>query len=198
MTQSDTVDAVTDVEAVARARERFGRVAAGFSARVRDVPPDAWDLPAPCEGWVARDVVGHLVGWVPSVLGRSGLPFEVSASVADDPAAAWFELVDRIDAALADPVAATTGFDAGPPGTMTVADAVDRLVVGDVLVHTWDLARAAGLDERLDEEVAADMLAGMEPIDAMLRASGHFGPRVEVPGEADVQTRLLAFTGRRP
>ena len=39
---------------------------------------------------------------------------------------------------------------------------------------------------------------GLEPIDELLRASGHFGPRVAAPDDADVQTRLLAFTGRQP
>jgi hypothetical protein len=38
----------------------------------------------------------------------------------------------------------------------------------------------------------------MEPLDEMLRASGHYGPRVEVPADADEQTRLIAFTGRHP
>ena len=27
---------------------------------------------------------------------------------------------------------------------------------------------------------------------------GHYGPRVEVPDDADVQTKLLAFVGRTP
>jgi hypothetical protein len=31
-----------------------------------------------------------------------------------------------------------------------------------------------------------------------IRQSGHFGPRVEVPDDADERTRLIAFTGRRP
>lgn len=33
-------------------------------------------------------------------------------------------------------------------------------------------------------------------MDAALRASGHFGPRVHVAEDADEQTRLLAFIGR--
>lgn len=32
----------------------------------------------------------------------------------------------------------------------------------------------------------------------VLRKSGQYGPRVEVPESADVQTRLLAFIGRQP
>jgi uncharacterized protein (TIGR03086 family) len=68
----------------------------------------------------------------------------------------------------------------------------------DILVHTWDLARATGLDETLDPDEVHGLLAGMEPMDAVLRQSGHFGPRVDVPADADEQTRLIAFTGRHP
>jgi hypothetical protein len=32
----------------------------------------------------------------------------------------------------------------------------------------------------------------------MLRASGQYGPRTPVPDDADDQTKLLAFIGRRP
>jgi hypothetical protein len=38
----------------------------------------------------------------------------------------------------------------------------------------------------------------MELLDEVLRASGQSGPRVEVPGDADVQTRMLGFIGRDP
>jgi len=38
----------------------------------------------------------------------------------------------------------------------------------------------------------------MLPFDDALRQSGHYGPRVEVAEDADVQTRLLAFIGRTP
>jgi uncharacterized protein (TIGR03086 family) len=69
---------------------------------------------------------------------------------------------------------------------------------GDVLVHTWDLARATGLDERLDPDEVHRMYEGMEPMDEVLRQSGQFGPRVRVPDDADEQTKLIAFTGRRP
>ncbi len=33
---------------------------------------------------------------------------------------------------------------------------------------------------------------------ASVIASGHYGPKVEVPADADEQTRLIAFTGRQP
>jgi len=33
--------------------------------------------------------------------------------------------------------------------------------------------------------------------DEAMRSSGHYGPRVAVADDADEQTRLLAFMGRR-
>ena len=53
---------------------RYRRVAATFTERVRAVPQDAWEWPAPCEGWVARDVVRHLVEWVPAFVREAGGP----------------------------------------------------------------------------------------------------------------------------
>jgi len=35
-------------------------------------------------------------------------------------------------------------------------------------------------------------------MEAELRSSGHYGPAVSVPADADIQTRLLAFIGRAP
>jgi uncharacterized protein (TIGR03086 family) len=178
--------------------DRFTRVAGGFSERVAAVPPDAWDNPAPCEGWVARDVVRHLVEWMPALffdgpgLDRPHLP-----SVDDDPVGAWEGLRSALQAALDDPAVAGVEFDT-PPGRVTVAQAIDQFGTNDILVHTWDLARATGLDETLDATEVSRMLAGVEPYDEAMRQSGHYGPRVEVPDGADEQTRLIAFTGRRP
>jgi uncharacterized protein (TIGR03086 family) len=68
----------------------------------------------------------------------------------------------------------------------------------DLLVHAWDLARATGQDETIDADEASAFLAGLEPWDAALRGSGHYGPRIPVPDDADDRAKLLAFTGRRP
>jgi uncharacterized protein (TIGR03086 family) len=192
-------DRLDDLLAVADTpAERFRRVAGRFADRVAEVPADAWSNPAPCDGWTARDVVRHLLEWVPGVIGRAGVVFPAAPSVDDDPVGAWDGFAAALQGALDDPATAARTFDAGPPGELTVEQAIDMLVVGDVLVHTWDLARAVGLDERLDDGLVAGMLAGLEPIDDLLRSSGHYGPKVDVPDDADTQTKLIAFTGRDP
>ena len=179
--------------------ERYRRVAGRFTARANEVPEAAWEDPAPCDGWVARDVVRHLVEWIPAFLvAAGGPPLPVGPSVDDDPAGAWAALDAGIQSLLDDPVASATEISHPRAGTHRLDDAIAAFFLGDVVVHTWDLARAAGLDETLDADVVHDMLVGMEPLDEMLRASGQYGPRVEVPADADEQTRLIAFTGRRP
>lgn len=179
--------------------EEYAHIADRFTARVDGVPDGRWDDPAPCEGWVARDVVRHLVEWFPPFLATgAGIELAPVPSVDDDPAGAWHALDDQIRALLAEPDVAARTFDHPQAGSHPLPQAIAMFFTADVFVHTWDLARATGQDESLDEEVAAGMLAGMEPIDEMLRGSGHYGPRVEVPADADVVTRLIAFTGRHP
>ena len=178
--------------------ERFRRVAGRFTDRAAEVSPEAWNNPAPCAGWTARDIVGHMVGWVPSVIGKAGIDFPAGPPIDTDPYGAWTTLADTLQAALDDPTVAQRTFDAGPPGRMTVENAIGMIVFGDVLIHTWDLATAAGLDDRLDPLIVSEMLVGMQPLDDMLRQSGHYGPKVDVADDADDQTKLIAFTGRQP
>ncbi len=83
-------------------------------------------------------------------------------------------------------------------GTHPLDEAIAMFVMGDVLMHTWDLARAAGLDDTLDADEVAGMYEGMLPLDDMLRQSGQYGPRVDVPDDAPVQDKLMAFVGRQP
>ena len=173
----------------------YATVADGFGRVVDAVPADAWDRPAPCEGWVARDVVRHLVEWVPGFFGERWGVVVDGPSLAEDPAGAWHALDAALRAALdadGQTVADT------PFGPQSLEQTLGMIVTGDVLVHTWDLARATGGDERLDPDEVHRLFQDMESMDEAMRGSGHFGPRVEVPADADEQTRLLAFTGRRP
>lgn len=176
------------------------RVAAAFTRRVEGVGPDGWDAPAPCDGWVARDVVRHLVEWFPGFLSSgAGVDLPAGPSVDDDPVAAWSHQNQAVQALLDDPTTADKVLANPHIGDVPLPEAIERFYIADVFLHTWDLARATGQDEDLgDPERCAEMLAGMEPMDDVLRQSGQFGPKVDVPADADVQSRLLAFVGRDP
>ena len=83
-------------------------------------------------------------------------------------------------------------------GEVPLAEAIDRFYTADVFMHTWDLARATGQDDRLDPEFCAQLLAGMEPLAELLQSSGQYGAPVKVAADADAQTRLIGFIGRDP
>ncbi len=172
-------------------------IAGGFTARVEGTTD--WDAPAPVAGWTARDVVRHLVEWFPAFLeGGAGIMLPAGPSVDDDPVAAWRVHADGVQAVLDDPASADLVLANPHIGEVPVPQAVSRFYTADVFMHTWDLARASGQSEDLDPGFAAAMLAGMEPIEEMLRASGQYGPRVEVPDDAGVVPRLMGFIGRDP
>lgn len=174
-------------------------VAAEFTRRVRGVPSDGWDAPAPVEGWVARDVVGHLLEWLPGFLeSGAGLRLTSPASVDEDPAGAWTARCDEVQTLLEDRVTAGITFHTRHTEDLPLDRAIDRFYTPDVFLHTWDLARATGQDEQLDPGRCAHLLTEMEPLDDVMRSSGQFGPKVAVPEDADVQTRLLGFIGRDP
>jgi uncharacterized protein (TIGR03086 family) len=177
--------------------ERYARITDQFTDRVRGVAPEDWDNPSPCEGWTARDVVGHLTEWIPGFFAGQGVEFPAVPSVADDPLGAWLVVQGRIAAVLADPELAATPIST-PFSTQSLADTVDMIVTGDVFTHTWDLARATGQDEALDPDQLQRMVVAMGSMpEEALRADGMFGPALEAPADADDQTRFLAYVGRR-
>jgi len=177
--------------------ERYERITSQFTDRVRAVPADAWNNPSPCEGWTARDVVGHLTAWIPAFFGSQGVEFPTMPSVQDDPVGAWETVQSTIANALAQPTMAARQIET-PFSTQSLAETVDMIVTGDVFTHTWDLARATGQSEILDPDHLQRMIAAMGAMpENVLRAAGLFGPRIDVPVEADDQTRFLAYAGRR-
>src|SRR5438552_2757271 len=178
--------------------ERYRRVAGRFTRRAHEVPAGGWERPAPCDGWVARDVVRHMVDWMPSFLASAGGPQLPSGpSVDDDPVGAWTTMSDGIQALLDDPAAAASEIDHPRAGTHTLGDAIGMFFLGDVVVHTWDLARATGLAENPDTAAASGTRRGMDPSADVPRANGQYGPKVDLPADAAEQTPLIAFTGRR-
>ena len=170
-------------------------VAATFSERVAGVRD--WDVPTPVEGWTARDVVDHLVTWLPGFLAGGGVALPEVPPVADDPVAAWWAHTDAVQSLLESPRAAQ---DFAHPfaGTQPLGDALETFYIADVFMHTWDLARATGQDDTLDPHRCEQMLAAMLPVEDLMRTSGQFGPPVPVPPDAPAQDRLIGFIGRDP
>jgi uncharacterized protein (TIGR03086 family) len=180
-----------------RPAERHRQVSRGFTDRVRGAR--SWDAPAPVAGWTARDVVRHLTEWLPPFLAAgSGIRLPAGPSVDDDPATAWQTHCDAVQSLLDDPATAGRLLSNPHIGELPLDRAIDQFYTSDVFMHTWDLARATGQDDRLDQDFCAQLLAGMEPMEEIIRSSGQYGPRVPVKEDADPQTRMLGFIGRDP
>jgi len=176
--------------------ERFRDLAAKFTRRVDAVPDDRWSSSSPCEGWTTRDVVGHMVGNCSTFLGLIGRQVPPGPAVEDDPRGAWTNGRDAIQAALDDPAVAAAEYE-GFMGKSTFEQGVSQFVFMDLIVHSWDVARAAGGDEQLDPADVHSAFEMAKPLDEMMRTPGVCGPKVDVPPGADEQTQFLAFMGRK-
>lgn len=176
---------------------RHRLVADDFARRVHGTGD--WSAAAPVSGWAARDVVVHLVEWLPGfVAAGCDVRLPTGPPPAEHPVAAWGAHQQAVQDVLDDPASAGIEFTNQHVGSMPLGQAIDRFYTSDVFLHTWDLARATGQDETLDPEMCAAMLAGMEPLEDVIRSSGQYGPAVPVPEDADPQTRLIGFIGRDP
>ncbi|MGW8528155.1 TIGR03086 family metal-binding protein [Nocardiopsis sp. NPDC055824] len=176
--------------------ERYARLSDAFASTVAAVPDDRWTAPSPCEGWTARDVVRHVVDTQGMFLRLVGRDLGDIPSVDADPAAAWDAARAVVRADLDDPELADAGYD-GYFGPTTFARSVDQFLSFDLVVHRWDLARAAGLDDRLDPEDVRWAHGNTAAFGDSMRGNGVCGPELTPPEGADAQTRFLAFVGRR-
>lgn len=174
-------------------------IAGAFTERVRGVADGGWDAPSPVADWRARDVVRHLVEWFPAFLADgSDVELAPGPSVDDDPVAAWTHHADAVQAVLDDPASERMVFAHPRLPEQPLPAAVSRFYTADVFMHTWDLARATGQDDRLDPDRCRELYEGMAAMEDVLRSSGQYGAAVPVPDDADWQTRMIGFIGRDP
>ena len=159
-----------------------------------------WDRRSPCAGWQARDVLEHVIGFHDVLLLRplGRKPQRPRA----DPQQRWQLTYRQLEQALGDRelferVVSVPAVQKNPATQLDAGKLLPRLTQ-DVLVHTWDLARAVGADDTLDPAWCAVFLAQLPTDPDALKASGMFAAPVAVPEDADTQSRLLGRLGRDP
>jgi uncharacterized protein (TIGR03086 family) len=150
---------------------------------------------------VAGHVIGGL-GWAAALIGgATDLPSPADVDEAgprvlagDDPLAAWLAAREGLEAVCGP--AALGRRVRWPFGVQTVDQGLEWFSL-EVLVHTWDLAQAVGVDIHLDPELVRDHLVRLHPIGELLRGPGMYGPEIAAPDGADDQEQFLAFLGRK-
>ncbi|WP_033424647.1 TIGR03086 family metal-binding protein [Actinomadura flavalba] len=172
---------------------------------VRDVPAGVLDAPTPAAEWDVRATLNHVVFWTArgeSAARKEQPPAEPGEDhdFTADPgyAAAFAEQAHRTAAAWQEPAAregstSLTGSAPGLPATV-----IGGMILGEWVLHGWDLAVAAGLPHGLDDAVVRAAYDSTAAIADMGRQYGAFGPEVAVPADAPPLDRLLGLSGRDP
>jgi uncharacterized protein (TIGR03086 family) len=172
-----------------------------FGAKVTAITPHRWLHATPCTDWSVREVVNHVTSehlWVPHLL-RGETIAEVGDRydgdvLGDDPVSAWerASALSRVAWEYASPDAVVhLSFGDNPALEYGVQ------MLTDLVIHGWDVSRGAGLDESIEPEAAAVVLAYLEANAKAWHAAGIFAAPVEVDSD-DPGARLLGLSGRQP
>ncbi len=181
------------------------RAAPPTLAVVRQLRADQLDALTPCAEWSLRTLISHLVSWAPALetAAHKGPPTapegdEEGLAVADADLTGELERhLGRLLDAWGRPDAWEGVTALGDP-TLLPAPMIGGMVLGEFVVHGWDLARATGHEVAWDDAVLEFALEWLDQTAEQGRAMGVYGAAVPVPENAPVLDRLLGLTGRDP
>ncbi len=175
--------------------DRYRRLAEVFDSTVKAVSSNDWANLSPCVGWSARDVLSHVIDSEADIVTKVGLSLKRSIDVTDDPVAAWREARDGIQAILDDPAEAALEYESLGSST-TIADTIERFLCFDLIIHRWDIARAAGQDITIATEDIDAANAFLDSMGQMFYDYGASAPALTVGDDASSQDKLLGRAGR--
>lgn len=179
---------------LARALDQTGELIDG-------IDPAQGSLTTPCDGFDVAALVGHLLGVVRRIgVVLDGRPFHQAPSHLDstDWSGDWAAGRAATDQILADD-GTLTRMVTVPWGEVTGAAAIGSYI-GELTVHSWDLASATGRTDQLDAALATASLPAYQQMVPAEPRGEHipFGPVVPVADDADPYSRLAGWTGRDP
>jgi uncharacterized protein (TIGR03086 family) len=198
MTQLHTTPMTT---AVRDAAAQAGRV-------LTAVPADRIPAPTPCQDYDVRALLDHLA-WAAVLSQRAATrtPFEHDWSSGEPAPFLAGVPVERWGAAIATELGAAADAWTDPAawdgdtliGTAPMpAAVVGPMMLAEVVLHGWDLARAVGAPYEVADELGRVVLAAVQQLAPMGRDGGWYGPEVPVPADASAFDRALGLTGRDP
>jgi len=195
------LEAVSMTDFVNDPRPMFVRALDQVQQLIDTVDPDDLDLPTPCPEYDVRTLQGHLL----SVVGRINLALTggnaldiPSITSTTDVLGTWKERRARLDLTLADDAVLQQTCNL-PWGTLPGAAAI-AAYTGELTTHSWDLAKATGRLDRLDDDLATYLLPLVQQFIPAEPRGGQvpFGPVVPVADDASPYDRLAAWQGRQP
>jgi uncharacterized protein (TIGR03086 family) len=172
------------------------------------ITPAQLDDPTPCEGWLVRDLLAHIIGQYHGfALAASGRPTSVQEfrprPVTADPATSYARAAALVTEAFAEDGVPDRRFhlpELRDGGSFPATAAIGFHLVDEV-AHAWDLAKSIGVPVDFDDEVlrAALSIARQVPNDPASRGEGRAFATAE-PADPSLATldRIVALLGRRP
>lgn len=183
------MDAIARVEA---STAHAARIAKGVS-------PDDFAKDTPCSEYDVKALLEHMIGGLQMLSEAAGgkqaaMPTEVDVT---DPGKRYEENRGKLlDALKADGALGQTL--QLPFGQFPAEMFFNTIVFPEHLLHGWDLAKATGQDTTIPDDLAQEALDALTPVEGMLRAPGVYGPKIDVPDDASLTDKLVAFSGRQP
>ncbi len=177
----------------------YETAAGGFAERAGAVRRATSAWPSPCEGWTAQDIVDHVMG------GTSYYTEAWGGQVPDVPDDA--DLRDALPTAAYRaarrhvPAAGRARSDGGRHRSAAAscpAAVMFGIYTSDTLIHTWDLARAIGVDVQLDQDLLQRTLGRADPDRGDGAPTRSVRAAVEIDDSAPMQDRAMAWFGRQP
>lgn len=173
-----------------------------LTARLHAIAAADWDNATPCSEWNLRQPVNHVVGLHHRIAGipRGGSLEEYVTTREDDwlgadHLAAWQQGTRALNDAIGSLHDLNTVVAYRVP--LPAWDAIG-LVAFDTAVHSRDISRSIGFDERLDDGLVQFALGFIEWVLGEPRLSFFTASAGPPPSAATPQARLLYLAGRKP
>jgi uncharacterized protein (TIGR03086 family) len=185
------------------ALDLYGRAGQSISRLLDNLKAKQLNAPTPNSQWSVRDLLNHITSeqlWVPELMAGKTVA-EVGDKydgdvIGDDPRAVWGKTFSAAQAAFAKPGALDDSVHLSF-GDTPAKHYLEQMFI-DLVIHGWDLARGLKAADQIDPELVQACYDILQPQAEDWRSGGAFGPAVQVPEDADLQTKLLALSGRQP
>jgi uncharacterized protein (TIGR03086 family) len=177
--------------------------AAAEAARVVNAVPAELDGPTPCGDWDLRTLLNHTILWTSYSAERRAHGESVAEELMSKDFTAepgfrqdYAAQLDRAVRAWSDP--STWEGDIGVMGDATPAADVAAMLIMEMALHGWDVAKATGQDYTCEKAVAQALIQTVEAQAELFRKYQGFADAVTVPADASTFDRALALSGRDP
>jgi uncharacterized protein (TIGR03086 family) len=161
------------------------------------------DQATPCTDWDLRTLLNHTILWTSYSAERRAHGESVAEELMSKDFTAEPGYAQAYQAQIAKAVQAWSSpqaweGDRNVMGSATPAADIAAMLIAEMVLHGWDIAKATGQDYHCDDAVARNVLKTVEAQGELFRQYQGFAAIVPVPADATAFDRALALSGRDP